>query len=119
MKFLLIALGLNLSLFMGYSFAEKVVCYSERQVWEVSFELEGSLVSNLEFKKNGNVVRSYSQLEANVTRFFKRKIYNLNLGVIRYFDFTRSIGQSSFAGEFLLSSNPLHFETPVSCTAFE
>jgi hypothetical protein len=97
--------------------AEQVKCGDEEARYSVEFKLDGAKATDLVFKDGDRMIATYSDLDANVSRFFKLQVYEFSLGGIQYFDLERSRDAEQFKGAFLFGANPLRSEVNVRCVA--
>jgi len=121
MKFLMIGV---ISLFCLSAWAnEKVLCRSDDRVWELSLELDSDKAQNIEFRKNGVVVKYVSEAKVDSFRYpHNRMNYDIELDGSKYLLVTRLVKkrvlQNSGAADFLLTNNPLGFEQHAETCEF-
>jgi hypothetical protein len=108
-----------LCLVSSTSFAvERVDCHDEKNQWTVTYQLDGTVVTDLTFTKNSEIFKQFpGSLVANATRVLGRTYFEIAFAEFSYFDFDRRKMNPEFSGEFLLQNNPIGFETPVNCVA--
>ncbi len=109
-----------------FAYSGNIECTDQKGVWSVSLSYQDGVANKLEFFKNEELQKSFDTVSVNTSRFklpFSSRgliQYEINLGGVNYFDFERRFqGQAvenSFAGAFLISSNPIGVETNVNCT---
>lgn len=90
-------------------------CEDEEKIWKIDFNLEESIITNLNFYKNDVLHRSFPRVEGNRVRIFKREYFEFDLMSPRYFDFDRRRGATSFEAVFFLKRHPFAFDTTVYC----
>lgn len=97
--------------------AETVDCIDASGSWKVNFQLEGKVVSQLQFNFADQLVASYPPIRALVSQSFRKIYYNINFNQLSYFDFSRKKGSNELSGAFFILESPTGLETPVTCNA--
>lgn len=113
----------------SFAFANEVLCRDEKNVWNVTFELDTNSAHDIKFYKHGELHRDFGSQEMIVSKLrlpFSQKgliTYEIKLGGAKYLDFQRNFNGSSiekeFHASFLLTSNPFRFEKHVNCKILE
>ncbi len=95
--------------------AQSVACKSEDDLWTVSFDLSGDILTDLKIMKMGNLVVSRDKIEGIKTRIFKTEFYEFDLGAPRYLDFEKRVNAKIFEAAFYLKKHPFAAEIGVLC----
>ena len=121
MKLLMVSV---LSLFCLSAWAnEKVLCRSDDRVWELSLELDSDKAQNIEFRKNGVVVKYVSEAKVDSFRYpHNRMNYDIELDGSKYLLVSRIVKKRELqdigSADFLLSNNPFGFEQHAETCKF-
>ncbi len=96
--------------------ASNITCISEDKIWNVQFELNQDVLSDLRITKGEVIAYSSDRIEGARTRIFKTEYFDFDLGAPRYLQFERRIGATSFIAAFYLKKHPFAAEIDVFCT---
>jgi hypothetical protein len=102
---------------------EKVFCRSEDRQWEITLQLSSQSAQNIEFKKNGLVVKTVKLAEVNSYRYPRWMMnYNIDLDGSKYLNIVRGIKGKELLNDgsaaFLLTNNPFGFEKHAEVCKF-
>jgi hypothetical protein len=111
--------SLLLMLFTYSTFAESIHCSDNKKKWTVDFELLGSSINKIVFKKDNQEIMKFDHLDGYVTNILGVRFYEFELGGAKYFDFETYPKLTEFSGEFLPTSNPFSLAVSVDCHILE
>jgi hypothetical protein len=118
-KYILLGLVSILGLHSLPLLAHTVACKSEDDLWTVSFNLEGDVLTELKILKMGNLIVSRDKIQGIRTRIFKTEFYEFDLGAPRYLDFEKRMNAKIFEAAFYLKKHPFAAEIGVLCKMSE
>ena len=95
--------------------ADSVACKSEEDLWSVSFDLSGDVLTDLKIMKMDNLVVSRDKIQGVKTRIFKTEFYEFDLGAPRYLDFEKRMNAKIFEAAFYLKKHPFAAEINILC----
>jgi len=99
------------------SAAESVKCSDKSGAWKVSFNLDGKLVSKIQFIFLDQMNTTYPTMNAFVNHLNGKTYYDMNFDETTYLDFSRVDGSSHLQGAFLIYQNPTGEEVAITCEA--
>jgi hypothetical protein len=95
--------------------ASDISCISEDKIWNVQFELNQDVLTELRITKGEVIAYSSDRIEGARTRIFKTEYFDFDLGAPRYLQFERRIGATNFVAAFYLKKHPFAAEIDVFC----
>src|ERR1035437_4823242 len=97
--------------------AEVVNCTDKSGAWKANFNLDGKIVSNVQFIFLDQISATYPTMKAYVNHLNGKTYYDMNFDETTYLDFSRVDGSSHLEGAFLIYQNPTGEEVAITCEA--
>lgn len=99
------------------SLEETVACVDESGTWKVNFNLNGKIVSDIQFRFLDQISATYPKMKAYVHHLNGKTYYDMNFDENTYLDFMRVNGTNQLNGAFFIYQNPTGMEVNISCEA--